>query len=87
MVFAIVNIECVKSKFNEQHIQPSVNSQIFISSLLKFSFIRFPSKPSFPNSFSTITNCFFVFLTISFIKVVFPEPKNPDIISIFILLQ
>ena len=82
--FAIVSIEAAKSPFVEQHIQPSVSSHILISFSSALFLSLEPSIPKSLYSFSRMANSLLHLFTISFIKVVFPAPKKPDITSIFI---
>ena len=80
-VLAMVRMEEAKSDFVEQQIHPSVNSQIF-----KFScpFRKALSMLVSPYSFSMTTKSRCIFRDISLIKVVFPAPRKPEIINIFI---
>ena len=74
-----------KSPTKEQHIQPEFISLISTPD----SFKKPPSIPISPNSFSISTTCspaspsFKSFA----IRVVLPAPKNPDIISTFVILS
>ena len=72
-----------KSPTSEQQMQPEFISVISIPD----SFKNPPSIPISPNSFSIRTT--FVPFNASFksffIRVVLPAPKNPDIISIFVI--
>ena len=73
----------VKSPTKEQQIQPEFISFISMPESSKNP----PSIPTSPNSFSIKT--VFSFFTISstlFINVVFPAPKNPETISIFVII-
>ena len=75
--------ELAKSPTKEQQIQPEFISFICIPA----SFKNPPSIPISPNSFSIKTTCSpFIASSNLFINVVFPAPKNPEIISIFVLL-
>ena len=73
-----------KSPTSEQQIQPEFISLISIPA----SFKNPPSIPISPNSFSIRTTCsplnasFKSFL----INVVFPAPKNPEIMSILVTM-
>ena len=76
-------IDVEKSPTNEQQIHPALISFIWIPD----SFKNEPSIPISPNSFS-INTTFSFFNTVSkifLIKVVFPAPKKPEIISILII--
>ena len=74
-----------KSPTREQQIQPEFISVISIPA----SFKNPPSIPTSPNSFS-ISTIFCPWKTSSIIfliNVVFPAPRNPEIISIFVMLS
>ena len=68
----------------EQQIHPEFISVIWIPA----SFKKPPSMPTSPNSFSirTIFSPVNASSIIFLIKVVFPAPKNPEIISIFVMI-
>ena len=76
-------IASLKSPTSEQQIQPALSSVIWTPASLR----KPPSTPISPNSFSTRTT--FCPLNASaksfFIRVVFPAPKKPEIISIFVI--
>ncbi len=74
-----------KSPTSEQQIQPEFISRISIPE----SFRKPPSIPISPNSFSIRTTCSPAIASLrSFlIKVVLPAPKNPEIISIFVIIS
>ena len=75
----IALIDSLKSVTRLQHIHPE-----FISLTGMFPCISFLSSPIFPNSFSIIT-VFPLFPDIYlFMNVVFPAPRNPEIICIII---
>ena len=80
-VLTIVSMEEAKSDFNEQQIQPSVNSQILSRSFCKTA----PSIPAPPYSFSITTNFCAVLSERAWMKVVLPAPKKPEITKTFIL--
>ena len=72
-----------KSPTSEQQIHPEFISRISIPE----SFKKPPSIPISPNSFSMSTTCSPATASCNsfLIKVVFPAPKNPEIISIFVI--
>ena len=72
----------LKSPTKEQHIQPEFISEISIPASLRNP----PSIPISPNSFSirTIFSPLYASCINLFISVVFPAPRNPEIISIFV---
>jgi hypothetical protein len=72
-----------KSPTSEQQIQPEFISRISTPA----SFKKPPSIPISPNSFSIRTTCSPAMASCSsfLIKVVFPAPRKPDIISIFVI--
>ena len=74
-----------KSPTNEQQIQPEFISVIWIPA----SFKKPPSIPTSPNSFSirTIFSPLNTSSIIFLINVVFPAPKKPEIISIFVIIN
>ena len=78
------SIDFEKSPTSEQQIQPELISLISIPT----SFKKLPSIPISPNSFSinTTFSPLNPVLKSFLIKVVFPAPKNPEIISTFILI-
>ncbi len=73
-----------KSPTREQQMQPEFSSLISMPE----SFKNPPSMPISPNSFSinTIFSPWNTSSSIFLIKVVFPAPKNPEIISIFVIV-
>ena len=73
-----------KSPTSEQQIQPEFISLISTPE----SFKNPPSMPISPNSFSIRTTCssFNASFNNLLIKVVFPAPKNPEIISTFVMI-
>ena len=73
-----------KSPTKEQQIHPEFISVILIPA----SFKNPPSIPISPNSFSINTTCspFNASFSIFLISVVFPAPKKPDTISIFVAI-
>ena len=73
-----------KSPTREQQMQPEFNS---LTSMPE-SFKKPPSMPISPNSFSinTIFSPWNTSSSIFLIKVVFPAPKKPEIISIFVMI-
>ena len=75
--------EVPKSPTKEQQIQPEFISFISIPD----SFKNPPSTPISPNSFSINTTLcpFKASFNNFFIRVVFPAPKNPETISIFVI--
>ena len=72
-----------KSPTNEQQMQPEFISRISIPA----SFKNPPSMPISPNSFSISTTCSPEMASSSsfLINVVFPAPRKPEIISIFVI--
>ena len=74
-----------KSPTREQHIQPEFISVISMPA----SFIKPPSMPISPNSFSirTIFSPAYASLMSFFISVVLPAPRKPENTSIFIYLS
>ena len=76
--------EVAKSPTSEQQIHPEFISRISIPA----SFKNPPSIPISPNSFSINTTCSPLYASErSFlIKVVFPAPRNPEIMSIFVIV-
>ena len=81
-LLAIVRTEVAKSPPVEQHMQPSVNSHILSSLLCRLS----ASILRGLTSFSRIATCLSVCFISSFIKVVLPAPRKPDMRSTFILV-
>ena len=77
------SIDFEKSPTSEQQIHPELISLISIPA----SFKKVPSIPISPNSFSinTTFSPLNPALKSCLIKVVFPAPKNPEIMSTFIL--
>jgi len=75
----------LKSPTSEQQIQPEFISVI----LMPASFKNPPSIPISPNSFSMSTTCWPLNdSAISFlISVVFPAPRNPEIMSTFVIFS
>ena len=73
-----------KSPTKEQQIQPEFISRISIPE----SFKNPPSIPISPNSFSMRTTCSPEIASCKsfLIKVVFPAPRKPEIISIFVIV-
>ena len=76
--------EAPKSPTREQQIQPEFISRISMPA----SFKKPPSIPISPNSFSISTTCSpAIASSKSFLmNVVFPAPRKPEIISIFVIL-
>ena len=74
-----------KSPTREQQIQPEFISRISIPA----SFKKPPSIPISPNSFSINTTCSPLYASLSsfLIKVVFPAPRKPEKISIFVMFH
>ena len=72
-----------KSPTREQQIQPEFISRISMPA----SFKKPPSIPISPNSFSIRTTCSPAMASCNnfLIKVVFPAPRKPEIISIFVM--
>ena len=77
--------EVPKSPTREQQMQPEFISRISIPD----SFRKPPSMPISPNSFSIRTTCspFNASDSNFLINVVFPAPRKPDIISIFVIIK
>ena len=73
-----------KSPTREQQMHPEFISRISIPA----SFRKPPSIPISPNSFSIRTTCSPARLSFNnfLINVVFPAPKNPEIMSIFVII-
>ena len=73
-----------KSPTREQQMQPEFISRISMPD----SFRNPPSMPIWPNSFSISTTCSPAMASSSsfLINVVFPAPRKPDMISIFVIL-